>query len=290
MERAHRLKLLFDKEDNGPIVASFKPFAKEAGLFSTNVKGADDAAAGKEVKPSPEDEKTELKHKVAKDLSAVCLTTKSYAMTYKNPTLAVAMNVPETDIFHLKDEDILPFFTAQNKLIAPLFWDENYADYEITPEVMSGIGETAAQFHNLIGQTGVNQSDYTVANTEVDGWLTAIALNVEHFDLLIVNLEGKYPQFAEAYRENARLGVGDVRHSGIEGVIAKKGTGAPVANAVVHFENTQKTAVSGLPGDYRLVEVRAGWYNLLVLVDGVEVVRVLHKVEQGKVEKMDFEV
>ena len=288
-ERAHRLKLLFTKKENEPIVASFKPFSKEVALFTDNLTKGDAAAKGKEVKLSPEDEKIRLKHEVAKQLSAVCLSTKSYAMTYGKTALAGAMNAQESEIYKKKDEDIQPFYEAEYDLIKPLFDDVNYADYEVTEEVMDGIGTTVTSFHGLIGQTGVNQSDYTGANTEVDQWLDAIDGNVEHFELLLPNLESKYPKFVEAYHINARIGE-DVRHSGIEGIITKKGTGEPVAGAVVSLENKDKVAASDLTGAYRLIKVTAGWYYVVVTVAGNVVTRVLHKVDQGKVAKMDFEV
>lgn len=99
------------------------------------------------------------------------------------------------------------------------------------------------------------------------------------------------PAVCDGVPEKARQGKGEIRHSGIEGVIKRKGRGQPVANAVVSLENTDKKAVSGLPGDYRLVEVRPGWYYVVVTaVGGTDVARVLHKVEHGKVVKMDFEV
>jgi hypothetical protein len=283
------LNLLFTKTENQPIVAAFKPFGKEAGLFTINLSNADAAAKGKQVKLSPEEEKIALKHEISKDVSRVCLSTKSYAMTYGKTTLAGAMNAQESEIFKKKDEDIQPFFEAEYDLIKPLFDDPDYADYEVTAAVMDGIGEKVASFHGMIGQSGVNQSDYTGANTEVDEWLDAIDTNVEHFELLLPNLAVKYPQFAEAYHSNARIGE-DVRHSGIEGLIHKKGTDEPVAGATVSLENTDKTAASDLTGAYRLVEVTAGWYYVVVTMAGNVVVRVLHKVEQGKVAKMDFEI
>lgn len=290
LERAHRLDLLFSKKENQDAVNAFKPFLKEVNGFRGNLKAADAAAKGKEVKVSPEDAKTELKHEIAKELSVRLLSTKSYAMTYENPTLAAAMNEPESDIYGRKDEDIQPFFEAEYDLIRPLFEDPNYADYEVTKEVMDAIGVKVTKFHGMIGQPKVVQVDYSVANVEVDTWLDAIALNVEHFDLLVMNLADKYPGFVTAYYENARLGIGEVRHSGIEGMITKKTGGEPVANAVISLENTDKKAVSGLPGDYRLVEVKRGWYYVVVTVAGVQVVRVLHKVVQGKVVRMDFEI
>lgn len=58
LERAHRLKLFFD--GNLDVIATFTPFGEEVTSFGDNLKSADAASTGKQVKIMLPKKKTNL--------------------------------------------------------------------------------------------------------------------------------------------------------------------------------------------------------------------------------------
>jgi hypothetical protein len=290
LERAHRLKLFFDNKTNKIIIATYEPFADEVDLFYENLQTADGAAAGKSVKTDVTDEKTAAKHAASNALGTICRKTKAYAIKYRNPTLAGQVNLTGDVIFKKKDEDIQGLYTALVKLVSPLLADAGYMKYGVTQATLDGAGTLVNTFHGMIGEQGVNDSDYTTANTAVSAALKLIAGNVEQCDLLVDDFGTEYAGFVEGYHINARLGDDVIRHNGIQGIVTDKKTGAPVAKAIVKLEGTDKVAVSDITGAYRLIEVTPGFYNILVDAPGFEEVKVLHRILKGEVETMNFEM
>lgn len=289
MERAHRLKLFFDKKDNKTIIDTYEPFKDEVDLFYENLEAADAAAAGKGVKTDVTDEKTVAKQAAADAMGIICRKTKAYAIKVHNPTLAGQVNLTGDGIFKKKDEDIQAFYEGLVAVVTPLLDDAFYTKYGVTETTLSDAGKLVDAFHNLIGAQGVNNADYSTANTEVVAALKLIAGNVEQFDLLIEDFsDPKQAAFVEGYHINARLGDDVVRHNGIQGLVTDKKTGKPVAKAVIKLEGTDKMAVSEITGEYRLAEMKPGFYYVVVSAEGYDEVRVLHRIVKGDVEELNF--
>lgn len=200
------------------------------------------------------------------------------------------MNTNESAIYDKKDEGIQGYYQMVADTITPLLTDDNYIKYGVNQETLDAIGKQVDRFHGMIGLSTVNASGYTTANSELDGYLKDIAANVEQFDLLVEDFADDYPQFVQGYYINSRLGDDVMRHNGIQGTVTIKQTGVPVKGAVITLEGTDKTALTDITGNYRLTEMKPGFYYVVVQADGFANVRLLHRIVKSVVEKLNFEL
>ena len=273
-------------------VAAYLPFKEEAEDFMGTLKDLDNISPAKELQTGKgiTGDKDFLKQKIADALAIICRQTASYALKAGNAPLAAAMNTRSYIIFKKKDADILPFYLAVREKIEPLLADDVYQKYGVTAKMLDRIGHDAQAFNNAIGSADVAQTGSRTANIQINTFIKKLQQNIVHFDLLVDALANSYPDFVQGYHFNTAVDNVSIRHSGIEGTVRDKNTGAPVAGALIKLAGTDKKAVSDLNGHYRIERVMPDDYYLEISAAGYAGQRLLHHITRGRIDVLNFEM
>ena len=150
--------------------------------------------------------------------------------------------------------------------------------------MLSEVTKMATDFNSRIGKAIIVNSDSTYASRAINEVLAAIRANVKQFGMLINFFEDEHPGFVSDYYIAAAINDAGIHHSGIAGIITNATTGAPVSNVIVIGEGKNKTAVTNLAGDYKLVKVRAGLRQFTFTCPGYESQTLTLKIFRGKIE------
>jgi hypothetical protein len=198
------------------------------------------------------------------------------------------MDFNASDIFRLKDADLLPFVSHARGLITPLLTNVDYIPYGVTASALEDIVTDAQKFNDLIGVANVDTSGNTVANKNINAAIKKLQGNVAQFDLLIGYMASANPDFATGFRINSAIDSTGVRHTGVEGLVTYNGV--PLAGAIVKLANTTKTVITDINGFYSLIKVMPGDYSVEVSANGHGGKAVIQRIARGKITKLDFEL
>lgn len=270
------------------VYASFVPFATEVAAFNGNFLILEELIPDKtENAKGVTTDKTTIKQEVAFSLALVCRKTRAYALRYDQPKLAAQTNIYDTQIFKMKDADILGYASSIVELLTPLLPNPDYIPYGITAASLSNITEQATDFNNLIGVARQSESSNTVANKAINDTINLLRNNIIHFDLLVDEFESSNPGFVQGYHINSALDNVGVRHSGIEGTVRNiAGDGIP--DAAIQLGDTDKRVLTDLLGAYRLERVIPDDYVVHVSASGYTSQHLVHHISRGKMDELHF--
>jgi len=286
LNRANRLSLYLI--DNNIVYKAYKPFAKQAQLFIDNKTLLAKLAVDKEASGTHETlNKNQLKHSVIDKLIVICSIAHAYAEEVSNAELLVKLDITETQIIGLKDTDVLPFVTNICGLFTPeLFADDKFKEYEINAAEIADVLADATAFNGKIGVADVVNTTASTANVQMNNTIKLMRGNIAQMHKLVVKFKKDKPDFVKGFAQNSVLENTGLRHSGVEGTVTVNGIAA--AGATVSLVGTNKTAITDANGNYSIVKVKTGDYQVQVAASGSEaVVKPVH-ISQGHIDTIDF--
>ena len=287
--RAQMIKVYFDKNDK--LVVVYVPLKEELTLFLENLGLVESYLPQKDTKGKGQTTGKDVTKKlVAKESSTVCGFAKSYALAVGDTELEEAMGCCYSDVLKMKDTELLGWVTKQYDLLSPLVDDAVFAKYGVTEELLETLLTDAKAFNEKIGQGKVTNNDSYVANANINKAIAALNKNIKQFDLLVQFFAKTNPDFVSGYLLNKKLNDAGVKHSGVAGVVVKKGTTEPVEGAVVRLAGTTKEVTSTVTGTYEIIKVKTGDYRLEVLVGDVVVYSVIIHINRGNIQELTIAV
>jgi CarboxypepD_reg-like domain len=274
------------------VIDTYEPFKEEVQEFDANFSLLEEAIPEKEVSGSKgiTADKGGLKKEIAVALSGVCSLTKAYALKTDNGDLATEMSNSTTKIGRLKDEDVLGFAKAIQSILNPLYSDTIFAKYQVTDAVMKAIVDKAVVFNNKIGKADVEDSENSVANTEINRIIKLLQGNIVQFDLLIDFFILTNAGFVEGYEKNSAVNNSGTRHSGLAGEITDAVTKEPIKEATIKLLNTDKSTKSDLKGEYILIKMHPGDYEVEISAGGYKTKAMVISIKRGRILDLDVEL
>jgi|GEM_PF-2360363 len=287
-----RLKMvddLFIVPANAIIIGTFSPFQDEVVIYHGHFLILDNLIPNKgALSTGVTDGKMVIKTGIAKIMGLVCSKTKVFAIKTGNTVLEAAMNVTETDIFHLKDADVLPFVVNTIAAINPYIANILYTPYGVTSAILATQLTNATSFNGMIGAAGGIIITDKIANKNINAAIKVLQADLKIFDLLIDNFEAANPNFVEAYHSNAKLIHTGVHHSGIEGIVIDKVTGAVIFGATIRIIGLTKICTTNLFGKYLISPVAPKDYQVQVSAPGYATITVVQHIFSGSIAELNF--
>jgi 5-hydroxyisourate hydrolase-like protein (transthyretin family) len=291
-----RFKKLADFfEKNETIIAAYDPFAEEVDSFTTNFTFFQDNIPDKGGFPTGITAgQRELKAKIGGQVAAICTPACSYAIKYNNPKLQAEMCHSKSDITSLKDADVLGTVLGISKAITPLLQDAGFIKYKITQGMLTAAEADATTFNGNIGKADLEDNGNTIANKNINEAISLLRANIRQLNRLINWFAAAHPGFVAGYKINSAVDNTGVHHSGIEGIILSDAAGKPIKDARIDMKDLRssakpqdKRALSNITGNYELVKMRAGEYEVTFSAAGYTAKTMTMRIEQGKIKKVD---
>jgi hypothetical protein len=275
--------------ENTTVFSTFPPFASEVADFNTNFGDLQSYvpqkdASGKGITIGKKDLKTDISN----ETSDLCSTVAAYAVTYGNTDLASQMNHNKSYIYKQKDADILGFVTKVTNAITPLLTDPNFTPYGITADTLAAIVADATTFNGNIGQASLVDEGSAAANVEINKIIGLLEANNKQFDRLINNFSKKNSTFVTTYHLASAVDNSGIHHSGFEGNITDATTGNPLANVLINLLNTLKTTTTDLLGNYELIRIPPGNYQVTFSASGKTSKTIILHVTRGRIATMNI--
>ena len=287
--RFSQLDIFFGMPANVTIIGTFVPFQDEVTLYHTHFGILDGLIPNKgALSTGVTQGKTSIKEGIAKVMGLVCGKTKVFAMKTGNTVLEAAVNVTENEILHKKEADILSFVINTNAAITPFLANVLFTPYGITAATLATQLTNANSYNSLIGAAGVVITTDKIANKNINAAIKVLQTDLKTFDLLIDDFETTYPNFVEGYHSNAKVQHVGVHHSGIEGTVTDKVTGAVIFGATIRIIGLTKSGTTSLLGKYLISPVAPKDYQVQVSAPGYVTITVVQHVFSGVIGVLDF--
>ena len=287
--RFSRLDIFLLIPANVTIIATFGPFADDVALYHTHFGILDGLIPNKGALSTGVTEgKTTLRDGIAKAMGLVCGKTKVFAMKTGNTVLEAAVSVTESDILRLKEADVLPFVINTNAAITPFLANVLYTPYGVTAAILATQFTNATSYNGMIGAAGVIITTDKIANKNINAAIKVLQTDLKTFDLLIDDFEVTYPNFVAGYHSNAKVQHVGIHHSGIEGTVTDKITGAVIFGATIRIIGLTKSSVTSLLGKYVISPVAPKDYQVQVSAPGYVTQTVVHHINSGVIGVLDF--
>jgi hypothetical protein len=287
--RCQKLTTFFSEQ--AAIYTLYPPFASEVQSFLANFSqfqafAPQKAFLGNGITSA----KTALKKSIAQTGGAICKTATAYALKYANAGLAAQISQTQNSIFKLKDPSILPFALNLSKNLQPLFADPNFLPYQITTQMLSNLITNATIYNNSIGQAPLAKSVSTVANQNINATIKLLNKNIRQFRLLLHNFATINSAFATECRLLCAWQNPVPHHSGFRGLITDAATGLPLPNARIAIEGTKKSAIAGLSGNYELIKMHPGNYQITFSAPNYTTKTIVFHITRGNIATLDIQL
>ena len=287
--RFSRLSIFFGMPANVTIIGTFVPFEEDVALYQTHFGILDGLIPNKgALSTGMTGGKTLLKDGIAKVMGLVCGKTKVFAIKTGNTELEAAVNVTESDILRMKEADLLPFVINTNAAITPFLTNILYTPYGVTAAILAAQLTKANSYNSLIGAAGVIITTDKIANKNINAAIKVLQTDLKTFDLLIDDFDVTYPNFVEGYHSNAMVQHVGIHHSGIEGTVTDKLTGAVIFGATIRIIGLTKSSSTSLLGKYLISPVAPKDYQVQVSAPGYVTITVVHHIFSGAIGVLDF--
>jgi len=286
-DRCQRLSVYLNA--NTLVYSTYNPFKRGVNGFNTNFSLFKDYATQKNTDgTSITTIQKELKNKIGMNVADVCSTATAYAEEQGNLKLAAAMRYRKTDVLKCKDPDVYGLVLGIVNALQPLMSDEQFAEFGITQGMLGSVMDDATTFSNNLGTASVADSNSSIANQKINDVIKLLDRNVKQLDRLISKFAATHPDFVAGYYINAALENPGTRHTSIEGTVTIAATGQPVRDANVAIIGTNKDAITDLLGNFAIVRMYGGDYEVAVSVPGIAIKTLTVRVQQGKTAKLNI--
>lgn len=289
LNRALRLQTFLN--GNTAIFLTFLPFNTAYTLFKGNVNNFSTQANLKDSSGTGITQtKEQLKKSIAINLGHILGKTTAYCDATGNTTLKAKVYFSESDIFRMKDADILPFVTNLNTNVftAAQLADATFATYNITAAQIATIVTDATTFNNKIGVADVVDAGSSTANDNITDIITAIHKNIATMDSLVGDFNAAHPDFVDGYHKNSTLDKLGTRHTGIQGVVTQNGV--PKKDVHVTVDGTNKLAITDINGHYAIIRVSPKLYEVKAANEGGDAQTKTFNIRQGHIDELNFEL
>ena len=284
-------KLFMYLTDHTTVFSTYTPFNKEKQTFDLNFDMFKDYISQKHTDGTTVTSiQKELKSKIGLQVANICATATVYAEQYNNPTLAAQVCYTKSDIIKLKDADVYTLVQSMVNALFPYLTDTHFMEYDITQEMLDAAMTNATAFRNNIGKGTVIDNGGSIANQKINEVIKQLDKNVKTFDRLINRFAATHPDFVAGYRINATLESASTRRTGIEGTITDAASGKTIANALVVVVGKNKEAVTDGMGNYAIISMYGGEYEIAVSATGFTGKTVQVRVMQGKTIKVNIKL
>ena len=252
-----------EKPANVSIYTSYDPLAKKYLVFKGHFDNFQSEALNKNKSSAGTVTKGGLKGSVAHQMGIYLGFTKDYAIEKGNANLEVLVSFSESDIYDMKEGDILPFVKRMNdKVFTPaLLAEVDFIPYKITALKLSKILADAVLYNSMIGSVKEDGNSSSTANDTMDEMINLIHVDFLSMDNTVKAFEDTNPEFVDGYHKNKVMVEVGTRHMGFKGIVRKNGV--LQTEALVSIINTDKTAVSDSDAAFKMY-CRAGTFMVQV--------------------------
>ena len=287
--RFSALDIFFGLPANVTIIGTFLPFQDDVVLYQTHFGVLNGLIPDKgALSVGVTESKISIKEGIAKVMGLVCGKTKVFAIKTSNTVLEAAVNVTESDILRMKEGDLLPFVINTNAAITPFLANVLFTPYGVTAAILATQLANATSYNGMIGAAGVIITTDKIANKNINAAIKVLQTDLKTFDLLIDDFEATYPNFVEGYHSNAKVQHVGVHHSGIEGTVTDKVTGAVIFGATIRIIGLTKSSTTNLFGKYVISPVAPKDYQVQVSAPGYVTITVVKHIISGSIVELDF--
>ena len=274
-------KYLADTENT---YSSYAPFQNEVNALQANVGKLDKVLPDKNKNGTGATKtKEELKKDTATNTGNICSLARSYANAVQKAGLQPAIRYTISDLATMKDSDVMSTNTKIYNALLPLVADPVFMTYNITEALLDGMVTDAQAFDDSLGEAKTMGNSSRAANKTINRILAGIGENIAQLLLLSVYFATTDPAFAPGLEKSSRIDNTGIRHNGVSGVVTNAATGAPVKNATLRLEDTDKQVTSDVEGKYALIKVRPKAYEITVAADGYLPQTMIVKIVRGKI-------
>jgi Carboxypeptidase regulatory-like domain len=194
----------------------------------------------------------------------------AYASSIKNNTLKQEVNFAYTDLFRLRDEELVPavqnIVTAANTNLADL------ADYGVTAATISSLQAIIAEYSTAVPQPRSAKSIKEMYGKNLKQlFKDTDDLLKTQMDKLVANLKTTEPNFVSTYKSARVIIDPNKTTTQVKGLISSGEGETPVANATVQIIGiTAATTTTDVNGNFIFKPVVHGTYQVTITAAGFQ--------------------
>lgn len=287
--RSQKLQVFLN--DHATVYNTYAPFSKEKQSFDLNFNLFQDYVTQKHTDGAAITlGQRDLKNKIALQLADICATAAAYAEQYNNPMVGAAVRLTKTDVIKQKDADVYALVSGVIATLQPLMDDTHFMEYNITQAALDEVMSNATTYRSNIGKGTVKESGGTIANQNINDVIKQLDKNVKIFDWLINRFAASHPDFVAGYRIHAALESAATRRTGIAGTVTAAANGKAIPDALVTMADKNKEATTDAMGNYAIISMYGGDYELTVTAAGYATKTIPVRVVRGKTLKLNIEL
>lgn len=178
--------------------------------------------------------------------------------------LADNLNFTEPKIVALLDGDVKTTIAQINTLITDnLLPNPDFADYGITPAILTAGAAKAQEFTDSIGVVGAIDAGKSAAGTAVIAKIHDLMEDSDILELLMRNFITSDPDFYNGFLAANVVDDIGVHHTGIEGTI-ETADDTPIKGALFTCVELGKSKTSDIVGHYAAIKMKPGTYTFTV--------------------------
>ncbi len=232
--------------------------------------------------------KANLKKAVGIYYEQVCGVARAYCLDTDRLELADNLNFTEAKIIALLDGDVKTTVGLINGLITDnLIPQVDFADYGITPAILTAGADKAQAFADAIGKAGTIDAGKSAAGTAVIAKIHELQEDSDLLELLMRNFITSDVDFYNGFLAANVVDDIGVHHSGIEGLVETV-DGTPIKGAVLLCVELDKKKVSDIVGHYEIKKMRGGTYTFNLTHPSYQPKSEVIKIKQGKTLSKDW--
>ena len=201
-----------------------------------------------------------------------------YAIDQSNEVLAELFSVQKSELGDLPQGIALAKIQNIYDAINPLA--ESLAPYNVSPEDIELINRGIAAFKTAQPGTGNARALKKAGTQGIKSTMQSIDAGLAVLDDLIIHGIANATLVNE-YRNNRKLDVVGVRHTGIIAMIDDAVTGASVAGVKMEIAALNKSAISSLVGIAEIIKMKPGLYEVSFTAQGFVPQKLVLKIDRG---------
>ncbi len=270
-------------------VDAFLPLKNRVLKLNTNISELITIAQGKlPITSGITKSKATLKKAVGTYYEQVCGVSRAFCIEKSMIELADNLNFTERKILGLLDGDVKSTIAQINTLIADnLLPNPDFADYGITPAILTAGAAKAQEFTDSIGVVGAVDAGKSAAGTAVIAKIHDLMQDSDLLELLMRNFITSDVDFYNGFiAANVVDDIG-VHHTGIEGTI-ETADETPIKGALFTCVELGKSKTSDIVGHYAAIKMKPGTYTFTVTHPLYHSQSVVIKIKKGKIITKDW--
>ncbi len=288
VNRADKLLQYLDLDENKDSWSAYPPFNLKVNALISNVALLLSKASIKETTGvGVTRTKEEYKEAFSQLLGDIYEKTKDFAIESSNEELEANVNHTTSEIFHMKDAEILPLATFMRDIVftTELMEDETFITYEVTEQNITDAYELAENFNSKIGEAPSINVISETANVEINQIIIEIRAIIASLTRLIVHFRISNKTFFKGFYSASRRDDIGIRHTGINVTITLQGVGVKGGIVMVG----KKSETSDITGKCHPIIVMQGSKEITCKLEGHTDKKIIHHFIRGHMDDMSFD-